>query len=173
MIDKLNNCRNLPKSTFLARNGVVWRNLRRLCTNETIKSFQDDEIFFIELNKPEKRNCIDSKMADKLLLTFDKFENSSASVGIIYGKGGNFCAGFDMSEYNDCENSKLRIGLDKLFLKKPLIAALDGYTLAAGLELALMCDYRVCEEDAILGKEKYLHCLRTFYQRFRYSLQVF
>lgn len=132
--------------------------IRRLASSDSIKAYQEEELFFIRLNRPEKRNCIDSKMADQLLDTFDEFENSSAKVGVIYGKGGNFCAGFDMSEYADCENSKLRIGLDKLFLKKPLLAALDGYTLAAGFELALMCDLRICEEDAILGILKHQGC---------------
>lgn len=119
-----------------------------------VKTFEQDSIFFIELNRPLKRNCVSSDMAVMIMDAIERFENDDGvSVGIMYGKGGNFCAGFDLNEYRHPDSSRLRIGLaEKLTSRKPIIAALDGYTLAAGLELALFCDMRVCEEDAVLGE---------------------
>lgn len=132
--------------------GLTKRCLSTGNLTDSIRSYLEKDVFLIELNRPTKRNCINSEMAVKLLDAIESFENNpQASVGVLYGKGGNFCAGFDMSEFKDPSKSRLRIGLDKWMIKKPMIAALEGYTLAGGLELALMCDLRVCEEDAVLG----------------------
>ncbi|XP_015785689.1 uncharacterized protein LOC107363036 [Tetranychus urticae] len=121
---------------------------------EPINVIKEDGIFMIELNRPSKRNCINTPMAEKLIQAMDDFENDEQSkVGIIYGRGGNFCAGFDLNELaqDSSLNSRQRIGLDKWMIAKPIIAAIEGYAVAGGLELALACDFRACEEDSVLG----------------------
>ncbi|XP_053204559.1 putative enoyl-CoA hydratase/isomerase YngF, partial [Panonychus citri] len=121
---------------------------------DPINVIKEDGIFMIELNRPSKRNCINTPMAEKLIAAIDEFEGDDESkVGIIYGKGGNFCAGFDLNELasDSSINSRQRIGLDKWMISKPMIAAIEGYAVAGGLELALACDFRACEEDSFLG----------------------
>lgn len=119
-----------------------------------------DDIFMITINRPEKRNCVDRETADLLRDAFLRFESdSSLRVAILSGSGGNFCAGYDLSEISAIDSiekgaSLLRpapMGPSHLSLSKPVIAAVDGYAVAGGLELALFCDMRVAEENAVFG----------------------
>ncbi|CAG9765103.1 unnamed protein product [Ceutorhynchus assimilis] len=106
----------------------------------------------IGINRPDKRNCIDKSTSEMLEAAISSFERDpSASVAVLYGTGGNFCSGFDLAEI--AENEKLNCSLlpSKKTVNKPMIAALSGYTVAGGLELALLCDLRVMEETAIVG----------------------
>ncbi|OUC43022.1 enoyl-CoA hydratase/isomerase family protein [Trichinella nativa] len=123
-----------------------------------------DRIALIGINRPERRNAIDKRTAKLLIELFKDFEkNSTLDVAVLYGKGGNFCSGFDMKELakspdemktliEECLRTKTRpLGPTLKQFEKPVIAAVNGYAVAGGLELALMCDLRIVEETAILG----------------------
>src|ERR1019366_845897 len=115
----------------------------------------------ITLNRPEKRNAVHGPMAAELRTAFFQFEeNPSLSVAILTGAGGNFCAGADLDAIGDpAMRNELEpdgrgagpMGPTRLALSKPLIAAVNGYAVAGGLELALLADLRVADEDAVFG----------------------
>jgi len=128
---------------------------------EYLKIEKKDNITLIGINRPEVRNCVNAATATQLTNAIAEFEEDETSnVGVLYGIGGSFCAGYDLSELSNNEKEKMptmiaksegSIGPTRLRLKKPIIAAIDGYCVAGGLELALMCDLRVMEENAIMG----------------------
>lgn len=127
-----------------------------------IVSFSVDEaVCTITINRPEKRNAVNGPVAAELRTAFERFESDRAlRVAILTGAGGHFCAGADLSATSD---PILRNELDpdgggsgpmgpsRMALSKPLIAAVNGYAVAGGLELALLADMRVADEDAIFG----------------------
>jgi enoyl-CoA hydratase len=118
-------------------------------------------IFTITLDRPDKRNAVHGPMATELRQAFQQFEeDSTLRVAILTGSGGHFCAGADLGNVSD---PNLRNELDpegggsgpmgptRMALSKPLIAAVNGYAVAGGLELALLADMRVADEDAVFG----------------------
>jgi enoyl-CoA hydratase len=115
----------------------------------------------IVLDNPSKRNAVDRATAAALLAAFEAFQAADAlRVAVLWGAGGTFCAGADLTALND-ENRRNAIdprgegpgpmGPTRMFLSKPSIAAVSGYAVAGGLELALLCDLRVVETDATFG----------------------
>ncbi|KAK2580637.1 hypothetical protein KPH14_007745 [Odynerus spinipes] len=117
------------------------------------------QVMLIGINRPEKKNALDAVTAQLLCDALDEFEKDEQAVtGVLHGIGGNFCAGFDLHEIANCDEGKEEIlphfgalANRSELAKKPLIAALTGYAVGAGLELALMCDVRVIEENAVIG----------------------
>lgn len=111
------------------------------------------------LNRPDARNAVDRPTADELADAFRQFNTDrDALVAVFYGAHGTFCAGADLKAMAD-ESRRNRLETDgdgpmgpsRMVLSKPVIAAVSGYAVAGGMELALWCDMRVVEETAVFG----------------------
>jgi enoyl-CoA hydratase len=119
-----------------------------------------DSVTTILLNRPERRNAIDPTTAEKLADAFRAFEaDEEAAVAVLAGAGGHFCAGADLKAIAGGDVHAIHpdvsqdgpLGPTRMRLSKPVVAAVSGYAVAGGLELACWCDLRVVEEDAVFG----------------------
>lgn len=128
-----------------------------------VEKIEGLHIMTIGINRPGKRNCVNTNTAEHLKMAFNEFEqDDDMYCAVLHGLGGNFCAGYDLEELSELEEDLANkiaeilmdqgpMGPTKMQINKPVIAAVNGYCVAGGLELAIMCDLRVVEENSKLG----------------------
>jgi enoyl-CoA hydratase len=129
----------------------------------TVRVEKDGPVSTVILDRPEARNAVDDAHATALCDAFRAFEaDAAASVAVFWGADGAFCAGADLKFVASGGGESYAAGLQfpnqqgpmgptRLLLSKPVIAAVAGPAVAGGMELALWCDLRVCEEDSYFG----------------------
>lgn len=123
---------------------------------KTVLLLQDGPVRIIQINRPHVRNAINKQAAQALKIAWKAFEeDEEARVGILTGRDDTFCAGADLNDIEglapEVTGKTGPLGFTRLFINKPTIAAVAGYCVAGGLEMACWCDIRIADEKAVFG----------------------
>jgi enoyl-CoA hydratase len=125
-------------------------------TDQAVLTERRDGVLLITLNRPEARNAVNLAVAEGIAAALDELDADAAlSVGVLTGAGGGFCAGMDLKAFVKGESPWVGdrgfAGIVQRSARKPLIAAVEGFAVAGGLEIALACDLLVVARGAKLG----------------------
>ena len=143
----------------------------------SVNMVRNGPVTTVIIDRPQARNAVNGPTAIALFEAFEEFDrDDSASVAVLWGDHGTFCAGADLKAIGTSDSNPIHrvarsdvagpaaprsdvagpaapgpMGPTRMVLSKPVIAAVSGYAVAGGLELALWCDLRVVEQDAVFG----------------------
>lgn len=121
-------------------------------------------VLIMTLNRPEAKNAVNQEVADQLGAALEELDRDPGLlVGVVTGAGGSFCAGMDLKAFVGGERAMVPgrgfAGITERSADKPVVAAVEGYALAGGCEIAVACDLIVAARDAKFGIPEVKHSL--------------